>query len=126
MITSQETRRCHLDTLQLAHTIIDTIVDKKGSDIILLDVREQSIFAEYFILCNGENSRQLKALAEYIRQDAKDAGMIEMHKVEGDAESGWILVDIDGVIVHIFAPDKRAFYNLEELWNESPIILRIQ
>ncbi len=92
----------------------------------MLDVHEQSIFADYFILCNGENRRQLKALAEYIRQEAKEQGMLDMHKVEGNAESGWILVDINGVIVHIFTADKRSYYDLETLWDESHVILRIQ
>ena len=114
-----------MDNLALAHIIIDTIVDKKGSNIVLLDVREQSVFANYFILCNGENRRQIGALAASIRQEAKEQGMLDMHIVEGTSDSGWVLVDINGVIVHIFAPEQREYYNLEELWNESHVVLRM-
>ena len=59
-------RRCFLDSLELAHELVDTVLDKKGSDILLLDIREQSIFADYFLICNGDNERQLRALADNI------------------------------------------------------------
>jgi ribosome-associated protein len=83
------------------------------------------VFANYFILCDGENNRHLGALAASIRQEAKEQGMLDMHIVEGSAESGWILVDINGIIVHVFASEQREYYNLEELWNESHVVLRM-
>jgi len=109
----------------LAHLIVDTILDKKGGDIALLDIREQAIFANYFLLCNGENERQLKALAESIRQDAKEKADVLAGGVEGHPESGWVLVDFGDLIVHVFSPEKRSYYALEELWNEAHVVLRM-
>ncbi|MCA9993530.1 MAG: ribosome silencing factor [Anaerolineales bacterium] len=106
--------------------MVDSILDKKGSDILLLDLREQAIFTDYFLLCNGDSDRQLQALAEGITETAKKVGDVLPWGVEGDAESGWVLVDYGDIIIHIFSPEKRAYYNLEELWSHARIVLRIQ
>jgi ribosome-associated protein len=121
----QYVRRCHLESLELAHLVVDTILDKKGSDIALLDIREQAVFANYFLLCNGENDRQLRALAESIRQDAKEKAEVLAEGIEGKPQSGWVLVDFGDLIVHLFSPEKRAFYDLEDLWDEAHVVLRM-
>ncbi len=100
-------------------------MDKKGSNITLLDIREQALFANYFLLCSGENERQLRALAESIRQDAKEKADILADGIEGVPQSGWMLVDFGDLIVHLFSPEKRAYYNLEDLWNEARVVLRM-
>ncbi len=120
------TWRCFLDSLDLAHKLVDTILDKKGNNIVLLDIREQAVFADYFLLCSGENNRQIRALAESVAQDAKEEGRIIPLGIEGDAQSGWVLVDFGDLVVHIFAPERRAFYNLEDLWREAHPVLRMQ
>jgi ribosome-associated protein len=109
----------------LAHLIVDTILDKKGSDITLLDIREQAIFAKYFLLCNGENARQLRALAESIKQDAREKANIVGAGIEGESHTGWMLIDFGDLIVHLFSPEKRFYYNLEELWSEAHVVLRM-
>lgn len=109
----------------MAHLIVDTILDKKGADIALLDIRDQAIFANYFLICNGENERQLKALAESIRQDAKEKADVLAGGVEGHPGSGWVLVDFGDLIVHLFSPEKRNYYALEDLWSEAHIVLRM-
>lgn len=118
--------RHNLEELSLANLLVDSILDKKGSDILLLDLREQAIFTDYFLLCNGDSDRQLQALAEGITETAKKVGDVLPWGVEGDAESGWVLVDYGDIIIHIFSPEKRAYYNLEELWSHARVVLRIQ
>ena len=120
------TRRWYLDSLELAHLLVDTIIDKKGSNVVLLDIHEQAVFADYFLICNGENIRQLHALAEGIAEDAKHKADVLPLGVEGDAQSGWILLDFGDLVVHLFAPEKRAYYNLEDLWRDAHPVLRMQ
>lgn len=118
-------RRWYLESLELAHLIVDTMLDKKGSNIALLDIREQAIFADYFLICNGESDRQLRALAESIRADAKEKANILAGGVEGHPQTGWVLIDFGDLIVHLFSPEKRNYYNLEDLWSESHVVLRM-
>jgi ribosome-associated protein len=106
--------------------LVDTILDKKGSEITLLDLREQALFADYFLICNGENERQLNALAEAVREKAKQDGKVIAFGVEGEPRSGWMLVDLGDLIVHIFSPHQRTYYDLEDLWREAHVVLRMQ
>jgi ribosome-associated protein len=106
--------------------LVDTILEKKGTDITLLDIRDKAVFADYFLICNGENDRQLKALANSIAQDAKKNANILSKGIEGDPENGWVLLDFGDLIVHLFSPDKRHYYNLEELWQDAHVVLRMQ
>jgi len=98
---------------------------KKAEDIVLLDVRGQCTFADYFIIASGTSDRMLGALAEGVREAAGE----KRHatgKTEGRPQGGWILVDFGSVIVHLFSPDRREYYTLEELWREAKIVLRVQ
>jgi ribosome-associated protein len=106
--------------------LVDAILDKKGSDITLLDIREQALFADYFLICNGENERQLNALAETIREKAKKDAEVIAYAIEGEPRSGWMLVDFGDLIVHIFSPHQRTYYDLEDLWREAHVVLRMQ
>ncbi|MFN2189550.1 MAG: ribosome silencing factor [Candidatus Promineifilaceae bacterium] len=106
--------------------MVDTILDKKGGDVLLLDIREEAIFTDYFLICNGENDRQLKALADGIAEDAKKKANLLPWGTEGEPTSGWVLLDFGELIVHLFSPRMRAFYNLEELWSSGHIVLRMQ
>jgi ribosome-associated protein len=105
---------------------VEAILDKKGSDIVLLDLREQSIFADYFLICSGENERQIRALAEGLRTEAKKEANIVAKSLEGVPEAGWLLVDFDDLVVHVFDPDKRHYYDLEDLWSDGHVVLRMQ
>lgn len=116
----------NLQGLELANLLVNTIIDKKASNILLLDVHEQAIFTDYFILCTGDSNRQLQALLEGVAEAAKHKGDILPTSIEGQPESGWLLADFGEVIVHLFSPEKRAYYKLEELWSQSRVILRIQ
>lgn len=84
-----------------------------------------SLLADFFILCNAESTPQFKAIADEVDKQAKAAGARRLH-LEGEAESGWVLADYNSVVVHIFDPDLRAYYNLEELWKDARLVVRIQ
>ena len=105
--------------------LVDTIVDKKGSDIILLDLRDYATFADYFLIGNGENERQLKALAEDITLKVKDQPGTSEFGIEGQPSSGWVLIDFGDLIVHLFSPQKRDYYSLEDIWDEAHVVLRM-
>ncbi len=92
----------------------------------MLDIREQATFADYFLICNGENERQLQALADGLIEKAKQATQILADGVEGEPRSGWLLIDFGDLVVHLFSPQKRDYYNLEDLWDEAHIILHMQ
>lgn len=121
-----ENRRRHLEGLELANALVDSIIDKKGNNILLLDIREQAVFSDYFILCNGENPRQIKALVDAVVENAKKNAGARPWGLEGDPDTGWVLVDFGGVIIHLFSPEKRDYYNLEELWSDAHVVLRMQ
>jgi len=98
--------------------------EKLATDISLLDVREICSFASYFVICSGESDRQLKAIAEDIEITLKKAGERVIHS-EGETSS-WVLLDFGDVVVHIFSPAEREYYQFDELWNKAKPVLRIQ
>lgn len=105
---------------------MDVLADRKAEDILLLDIHEVSITADYFVLCNGLSERQLGALRSSVREKTKsDLNVLPMH-VEGQPDSGWILMDYGSVVVHLFTPELRAFYDLEDLWRDGNVVVRIQ
>ena len=114
------------DALKLAQTVIDILEDKKGEDILLLDIQEISSFTDYFVICSGPSERTLRALSDEVQKKLKPDQHKQAMSVEGDPEGGWILVDYGDVILHIFSPAVRAYYQLEELWGEGRILVRIQ
>ncbi len=118
-------RRWFLDDLEFSRTLVEALEAKKAEDIVLLDVRGQCMFADYFIISTGTSNRMLSSLAEGVRE-AERASRHSGGRIEGRAEGGWVLVDFGSVIVHLFAPERREYYALEELWRESKVVLRVQ
>ncbi len=104
---------------------MDAAADKKASDILLLDMRRMTLIADYFVVCNGQSSRQMRAIAEGISEALKDLGERPL-RMEGTPESGWLLIDFGSVIVHIFSPELRTYYALEKLWQDAPVVVRMQ
>ena len=92
---------------------------KKAFDVLVLDIRERSSFADYFIMCSGNSSRQVQAIASAIELDLKKEGIYPLG-IEGFNEGTWILLDYDEVIIHVFYHPVRAFYELERLWEDAP------
>jgi len=126
MVYSSSIRRFLLDELELAHNIVDAIEDKQGEDIVLLDLRKLSPYVDYFVVCTGTSERQLRAIADGIEEHALKTSNAKPRRREGTAESGWILMDYVGAVVHIFSATQRKFYQLEQLWKEAPIVVKIQ
>ena len=114
------------DALDFTNLIIDVMLDKKASDILLLDVQEQVIFADYFLICNGESSRQIRALVDGISKEAKQEAREIPMSIEGSSQDGWMMIDYGYVVVHVFSPESREYYNLEELWQDARTVLRLQ
>jgi ribosome-associated protein len=113
------------DPIQLAHAIVEVLDERKGEDILLLDLRAAGAFTDAFVICTGGSERTLRALADELdRRVAANWGRKPLH-VEGDAASGWVLLDYGPVIVHLFSPRLRSYYRLEELWKEGRVLLRI-
>ena len=102
--------------LQIVYKAID---DKRGEDIVVLNMQNISLLADYFIICHGNSDRQLQAIAREVQEKAEENGY-SIKRVEGFDSARWILVDLGDVVVHIFHKDERAFYNLERLWGDAP------
>ena len=109
----------------MAHALIEVLEDKKAEKLVLLDIRNISSFADYFIICNGTSDRMLQALAEAIREFAKsDLNLIV--SIEGEARDGWLVVDLGDIVLHLFSPDQREYYKLEQLWERGKRLLSLQ
>jgi ribosome-associated protein len=104
---------------------VGAIAERLGSDIVLLDMQDVSLLAEYFVLCSAESTPQFKAILDEVENQAKAAGGRCRH-AEGQAQSGWVLLDYGFVVVHVFEPELRAYYDLEGLWKEARLVVRIQ
>ena len=96
-------------------------LDKRATDLVVLDVRRVSSVADYFVLCSGKSTTHVESISEAIREDLKTDGTRPLH-AEGVAESGWILLDYGDVLVHVFLEDTRAYYALERLWGDAPAV----
>lgn len=115
-----------LEPIELAHQIIGLIEDKKGEDILLLDLRKITILADFFIICSAQSDRQLKTLVETVSVETKRQHRVRPRHIEGEAGDGWVLMDYGTVVVHIFTPERRRYYDLEGLWREATVVVSIQ
>ena len=92
--------------------------DRKATDLVVLDLRKAAGFTDFFILCSGTNSRQIRAIADSVMTALADKGVKPSH-VEGYDRSEWVLLDYFDFIVHVFQPETRLFYGLERLWGSA-------
>jgi ribosome-associated protein len=99
--------------------------NKKGEDILLLDIQGLAVFADYFVICSGTSDRMLQALADAAVDEVRSQYQLRA-RIEGEPGDGWMLVDFGDIILHLFSPDRRDYYRLEELWNEGKVLLRLQ
>ena len=115
-----------LDGAQMARAIVNAIEERKGEDIVMLDLREVSPIADYFVIATADNERMLRALVRSIDADVSEQFGMDVRHMEGAPESGWVLLDYNWVIVHLFGRAQRDFYQIEKLWADAPVVLRMQ
>jgi ribosome-associated protein len=111
--------------LDLARRIVELAEDKKAADIVLLDLGELTTLADAFVICSGGSERQISAIANGIVEALRDEGIKPIGR-EGTAESHWVLLDYGAVIVHVFTPPERDYYELERHWSAARTVLRVQ
>jgi ribosome-associated protein len=97
---------------------VQAALDKKATDVLVLDLRQTPAFTDYFVLCSGQNPRQVKAIADAVEETLRAAKVRPAH-IEGYDRAEWVLMDFFNFIVHIFVPQTREFYSLERLWGNA-------
>ena len=121
-----ETKTDTAKMLGLARDIAGVLDEKKGEDVLIMDLTRVADFTDYFVICTGGSIRTINSLKQEIQTNVKQSYERTAMNVEGDAASGWILMDYGDVIVHIFTKPMREFYQLEEFWSEAKIILHLR
>jgi ribosome-associated protein len=114
-----------LEPLEIARWAVELASDKQAEDIALLDARQTCSYTDYIVICSGETDRQMDAIQQEILDTLKKASVIP-YRSEGNSDSGWILLDYLGVVIHIFSKEVRDFYCLESVYEKAPRLLRIQ
>lgn len=114
-----------IESTTLARRAVELAEDKQASDIVMLDLQNLNSIADYFVICTGESDRQLKAIVDTIdetvdREFGRDA------RIEGTADTGWVLIDYGDVVVHVFSVALRDFYRLERLWSKATPVVVVQ
>ncbi|HUG15043.1 MAG TPA: ribosome silencing factor [Thermomicrobiales bacterium] len=113
------------DPVEIARQVANLASDTLATDIAVLEISQVSSIADVFVICSADNVRQLNALRDSVLDGLRDSG-VRPRRVEGQAESGWILLDYGDIVVHLFTEDQREFYRLEDVWSEAPKLLVIQ
>ena len=96
-------------------------LDKRAGDLVVLDVQRVSSVTDYFLICSGKSTTHLQTITDAIRGELKGEG-VQLRHAEGVAESGWILLDYGDVLMHVFLEETRAYYALERLWGDAPVV----
>jgi ribosome-associated protein len=111
--------RSDIDADTATRVILTSLEDDKAEEIVAIDIRGKSSFADMLIVASGRSSRHVGALADHLMRRLKDAGAKEV-QAEGLPHADWVLIDAGDVIVHLFRPEVRAFYNIEKIWSGAP------
>jgi ribosome-associated protein len=113
------------DASAIVRDVVDICVDKKASDVTLIEIGRVTTLADFFVIATGNGDRQIRAISSAVQQNMKDAG-VRLLQHEGLPTDGWVLLDYGQIIVHVFAAEQRDYYDLEERWHEAPTLLKIQ
>src|SRR5688572_7338868 len=117
--TEKTTRKATPRLPKPVSTIIRAARDKKAFDIVVLDLRKAGGFTDYFVICTGQNARQINAIADGVMEAMRETIGDKPALVEGVQKSEWVLIDYFNVVVHVFSRECRAFYGLERLWGNA-------
>lgn len=107
-----------MDAKEMAKLAYQALEEKKAKDIKIIDIRNISVIADYFVIADGENQNQLQAMQDSVDEAFEKAG-ISVKQIEGNQKSTWILMDYGDIIVHIFSKEDRLFYDLERIWRDG-------
>jgi len=111
-----------LSSLEQARRIAGIVQDKLADKVVILDMRPVCIYTDFFVVCSGRNARQVKAIWDQVYARLKHDERLLPRAVDGERESKWIVADYLDVVLHVFTPDTRAFYRLEDLWGDVPSV----
>jgi ribosome-associated protein len=109
-----------MNSKQLANEIADLMLQKKGSRVVIMDLRKLTTVTDFFVICSASSDTQVKSISDFIKEETKKIDERPWHN-EGYANLSWVLLDFVDVVVHIFLDDTRKFYNLEGLWADAGI-----
>jgi ribosome-associated protein len=115
-----EVTQAQIEPSDIARRIVDALSDRQADDIVLLDISQLASFADFFVIATAQNSRHMNALIDAFEKELENEGLKSLHR-EGGSDSGWVLVDVGAVIVHLFTPEDREFYDLEGLWTRAGV-----
>jgi len=121
----REPRRGSEDTLtslEQARRIAGLAQEKLARDVVILDMRPACSYTDFFVICTGQNPRQTGAIYDEVQRAMKHEVQLFPHSVDGQREGTWIVADYVDVVLHVFTPDARGYYRLEELWGDVPSI----
>jgi ribosome-associated protein len=111
-----------LDSLEQARRIAGIAQDKLADDVVILDMRPVCVFTDFFVVCAGRNPRQVKSIWDEVHARLKQEERLLPRAVDGERESTWIVADYLDVVLHVFTPDQRSYYRLEDLWGDVPSV----
>ncbi|MEX0675108.1 MAG: ribosome silencing factor [Gaiellaceae bacterium] len=111
-----------LNSLEQARLVAELAQEKLARDVVILDMRPVCSYTDYFVIATGQNPRQTKAIYDEVRERLKQEHRAIPHAVEGEREASWIIADYIDVVLHVFTPEARAYYDLEDLWGDVPAI----
>lgn len=103
---------------EIAKLAANLVREKKGNDLVLLEVTQVTYLADYFLICTGTSAQQVQTISDHLKEEMKKAGN-PLLRLEGYREARWVLLDYGSLVVHIFQPEDREFYNLERLWDSA-------
>jgi ribosome-associated protein len=111
-----------LTPIEHARRIAELAQEKLAADVVILDMRPVCSYTDYFVICTGQNPRQTKAIYDAVREEIKKADGLTPRTVAGEQEASWILADYLDVVLHVFTPEAREYYRLEDLWGDVPSV----
>lgn len=109
---------------EMVKLAVQALQDKKGEDVKIIDIREVSVLADYFIIASGSNGNQVQAMADNVEEMLGKAGYVSA-QIEGYDSANWILMDYKDIIVHVFCREDRLFYDLERIWRDGKTIVNV-